>query len=66
MDQRDLDKRSGFDLLPFLAEEAVYLKDLPFHQRDPFDRMLIAQCSSTTYPIMTNDEKYRAYECELI
>lgn len=65
-DPVDLAKKSGFDLLPFLAEEALYLKDLHFHHRDPFDRMLIAQSIATTYPIMTDDEQFQSYECKLI
>jgi PIN domain nuclease of toxin-antitoxin system len=59
-------KLIGFDLLPLQAEEAACLKDLPFHHRDPFDRMLIAQSMLRSYPIMTDDEKFRAYECEVI
>jgi PIN domain nuclease of toxin-antitoxin system len=65
-DPVELAKKSGFELLPFLAEEALFLKDLPFHHRDPFDRMLIAQSIATTYPIMTDDEKFRSYGCKLL
>ena len=65
-DPVDLAKKSGFDLLPFLAEEALYLKDLHFHHRDPFDRMLIAQSIATAYPIMTDDAQFQSYECKLI
>jgi PIN domain nuclease of toxin-antitoxin system len=42
------------------------LKDLPFHHRDPFDRMLIAQGMAQKFPILTVDEKFRAYDCRLI
>lgn len=65
-DQMEVAKKSGFDLLPFLAEEALFLKDLPFHHRDPFDRMLIAQSIANNYPIMTDDEKFSAYNCDIV
>jgi PIN domain nuclease of toxin-antitoxin system len=36
-------KESGFELLNFNATDAIALKDLPFHHKDPFGRMLISQ-----------------------
>ncbi len=59
-------KKSGFELLDFKGEDAVLLKNMPFHHKDPFDRMLIAQCISNNYPIMTDDEKFKLYECKLM
>lgn len=58
--------KCGFEPLSFRVEDAVMLKDLPFHHRDPFDRMLIAQSLATQYPILTEDEKFRAYGCKLV
>lgn len=58
--------KCGFELLSFSGEEAMLLKDLPFHHKDPFDRMLIAQSIANQYPIMTDDEKFRAYGCRLV
>jgi PIN domain nuclease of toxin-antitoxin system len=58
-----LAKESGFALLDFKAEAALLLKDLPFHHKDPFDRMLIAQSISADYPIMTEDMKIKIYNC---
>jgi len=65
-DPVDLARQSGFDLHPFSAEEALLLKELPFHHKDPFDRMLIAQSIASNRPIMTDDEKFSLYECEMI
>lgn len=56
---------SGFEVLDFSAEDASLLKDLPFHHRDPFDRMLICQGISRNYPIMSDDQKFAGYECQL-
>jgi PIN domain nuclease of toxin-antitoxin system len=59
-------KESGFILLDFSAKAALLLKNLPFHHKDPFDRMLIAQSITNNYPIMTEDPKIALYHCRLI
>ncbi|MFM7850954.1 MAG: type II toxin-antitoxin system VapC family toxin [Flammeovirgaceae bacterium] len=37
---------SGFKMLPIHLSHLLVLKDLPFHHRDPFDRMLLSQAIS--------------------
>ena len=59
-------KESGFMLLDFSSEAALLLKNMPFHHRDPFDRMLIAQSITDNYPIMTEDPKIALYNCRVI
>ena len=59
-------EESGFALLDFSAEAALLLKDMPFHHKDPFDRMLIAQSISCNYPIMTEDSKIALYNCRVL
>ena len=59
-------EKSGFEALDFRSEDALLLKDMPFHHRDPFDRMLIAQSLANQYPIVTDDQAFRAYDCRLI
>jgi PIN domain nuclease of toxin-antitoxin system len=56
-------KESGFTLLDFSAEAALLLKDMPFHHKDPFDRVLIAQSIINNYPIMAEDPKIALYNC---
>ncbi len=65
-DPVDMIEKSGFEPLDFRGEDALLLKVLPFHHKDPFDRMLIAQSITNQYPIMTDDEKFRAYGCRLV
>ncbi len=65
-DPLDLAKQSGFELLDFCGNDALLLKDLPFHHRDPFDRMLISQSLATKHPLMTDDRKIKLYECKVI
>ena len=59
-------EKSGFEFLDYTSRDAVLLKDLPFHHRDPFDRMLIIQSIANKYPIVTNDEKFTPYNCKVI
>jgi PIN domain nuclease of toxin-antitoxin system len=59
-------QETGFELLPFTAREAVLLKDLPFHHKDPFDRMLICQSMINKHPVLTDDDMFRLYDCALI
>ncbi len=58
-------KESGFTLLDYNADDACALKDLPFHHKDPFDRMLISQAINRKYKIMTADNKFSDYDCQL-
>ena len=37
------------------------LEDLPFHHRDPFDRLIIAQCMTEGLSIIGNDPAFDGY-----
>lgn len=39
-------KRNSFYILPVSTADTLTLTSLPFHHRDPFDRMLIAQAKN--------------------
>jgi PIN domain nuclease of toxin-antitoxin system len=54
----DLDIR----ILPYTADHAFYLFDLPLHHGDPFDRQIIAQALSERIPIVSPDEKFSLYK----
>ena len=62
-DPLDAAEKSGFEMLDFSAKDALLLKDLPFHHRDPFDRMLIAQAISRKLIIATQDSFFDQYDC---
>lgn len=57
---------SGFEILEYSAEDAFPLKELPFHHRDPFDRMLVSQAMTRDYVIMTSDKKFEQYPAGLV
>ncbi len=52
----------GIRMLPYSADHAFSLFELPVHRRDPFDRQIIAQALSEQIPIVTTDEKFRLYK----
>ena len=65
-DPIDAAERSGFEMLDFSAKDALLLKDLPFHHRDPFDRMLITQAISRKLMIVTQDSLIDQYDCQTL
>jgi PIN domain nuclease of toxin-antitoxin system len=65
-DPLDAAEKSGFEMLDFSAKDALLLKDLPFHHRDPFDRMLITQAISRKLIIATQDSIIDRYDCQIL
>ena len=56
----------GIDILDFDASSALFLGTLPFHHRDPFDRMIISQAITKKYKIISVDRKFKLYDCKLL
>jgi len=56
----------GFERLDFSVEAAFRLVHLPFHHRDPFDRMLVAQAQEHRLTIATHDAAFERYECNIL
>jgi len=52
----------GIRVLPYTADHAFQLFDLPLHHGDPFDRQIIAQALSERIPIVTSEEKFSLYK----
>jgi len=52
---------NGFELLKIEIEHIAILATLPFHHRDPFDRILIAQAMVERMPIVSTDAAFDAY-----
>jgi PIN domain nuclease of toxin-antitoxin system len=53
--------RNNFDILPVSVDHAAAVSLLPFHHRDPFDRMLVAQAIVEQIPIVSGDPAFDAY-----
>jgi len=54
-------QRNGFDVLGLNVEQMSKLSALPFHHRDPFDRMLVAQCLVENLPLVSADKALDGY-----
>lgn len=52
---------SEFTLLPISVKHAAVVATLPFHHRDPFDRLLVAQAISEGIPIVSADHALDSY-----
>jgi len=56
----------GFELLPVTSDHAWQVRHLPFHHRDPFDRLLIAQAQVERLPVLTADPAFNAYDVTVV
>lgn len=54
--------RIGATLLSMTPEHAMAVQTLPWHHRDPFDRMLITQALQEKLTLLTHDEMIRQYD----
>jgi PIN domain nuclease of toxin-antitoxin system len=48
--------------LPVTIEHAGAVGSLPWHHRDPFDRLLVAQAMLENAAIVSSDDRLRAYD----
>lgn len=54
-------QRFSFDALSVSVDDAIRAGLLPNHHKDPFDRMLAAQCQAESIPIISNDRIFELY-----
>lgn len=53
-------------LLPIVDEDVLAIASLPFHHRDPFDRLLIAQAIVKNLTILGQDSVFDGYSIRRI
>ena len=58
--QEAIDK-NGFGYLHIEPRHTARLTTMPFHHKDPFDRLLVAQAMAEGIPIISNDTALDAY-----
>jgi len=63
--QRQLE-RHQIGVLPLRLSHLSALEKLPWHHRDPFDRMLVAQCLDEGASLITVDVQLRRYGVEIL
>lgn len=52
---------NGIDLLSITTAHVSAITNMPFHHRDPFDRLLIAQAMTEQMPIVSADVAFDDY-----
>src|SRR5436190_1038941 len=52
---------NGFQLLHVDLDDVARIATLPFHHRDPFDRMLVAQALNDELTIVSADPVFKKY-----
>jgi PIN domain nuclease of toxin-antitoxin system len=58
--------RLGFDALPVTSIHAEAVEHLPWHHRDPFDRLLVAQAMTERLELVSADPRLVAYGVDLL
>jgi PIN domain nuclease of toxin-antitoxin system len=58
--------QAGLRVLPVESVHAATVERLPFHHRDPFDRLLIAQAQIERLAIVTSDPVFRRYGVRVV
>ncbi|HEX9997707.1 MAG TPA: type II toxin-antitoxin system VapC family toxin [Abditibacterium sp.] len=58
---REQQEQNGFQILPITLPHVLALENLPFHHKDPFDRLLIAQAQAENLPILSADPVFGRY-----
>ncbi|RTM00204.1 MAG: type II toxin-antitoxin system VapC family toxin [Hyphomicrobiales bacterium] len=61
----DILQSNGIPILGVNELHAARLEHLPFHHRDPFDRLLIAQAQIEGLTLVTADRHFSAYDVAL-
>lgn len=56
----------NIEVLPILPKHTLQVSTLPFHHRDPFDRIIVAQSQIENLPIVTNDIEFSHYGIKLL
>jgi PIN domain nuclease of toxin-antitoxin system len=62
----DHEKSSQLTILPIHSQHIYNLSQLPFHHKDPFDRMLISQAMTEGLSLLSKDAQITKYQVNVI
>jgi PIN domain nuclease of toxin-antitoxin system len=57
---------NSFALLNIEMRHTAKVEKMPFHHRDPFDRLLIAQAMTEKMTLVTRDKEFKKYGVKLL
>ena len=55
-----------FRLLTVELPHSLRVAELPWHHRDPFDRLLVAQCQLESLTLLSADDQLHAYDVPVL
>ena len=58
--------KNNFEILPITFRDTMVLSTLPFHHRDPFDRLLIVQSMNNKFIVISKDQHFDKYKINLL
>lgn len=58
--------RLDFEPLPVTATHARHVEQLPWHHRDPFDRLLVAQATVEDHALVSADPRLADYGVDVV
>ncbi len=56
----------NIQILPIQPFHILKMTTLPFHHRHPFDRIIIAQAITEKMKLISKDDIFKEYKCDLI
>lgn len=59
-------EQNGFEILPVTYEDTLTLSTLPFHHRDPFDRIIIVQSFNNGLTLISKDKNFDLYNAKVL
>ena len=59
-------KESGLKILQIHAEHIYFVEALPFHHKDPFDRIILAQSLIEKTPLVSSDAVFDLYDAQRV
>ncbi|MFN0277921.1 MAG: type II toxin-antitoxin system VapC family toxin [Pyrinomonadaceae bacterium] len=59
-------RQNDIEILPVTLPYLEKVSTLPFHHKDPFDRLIIAQSIIENLPVASSDAAFDSYEIERI
>ena len=57
---------NGIEVLPITIEDALFVSQLHFYHKDPFDRLLVAQSTNENMILVSRDEAMPLYNVQTI
>ena len=57
---------NNIQILNILPQHLYPLEKLPFHHRDPFDRLIISQAIYENMPVITSDKNFDLYSVKRV